>query len=196
MMCKVSTKCVWYLFIKQSFHGIMGGECCPVQRDLTVSSSTNLPEQRERLQSKAIYSRPWITWGSSGFACNQLQMNRCHVALSYFCTLTGQHTQDPHPSIASLSFSWYILKWCRKEIKTQFYFSNLIYFQVKLIFRHWLHHEKWAFILLRNMWQHLKLKVISEMEQIIKFCQRIMKTENNVHRWTDNNHTRNTLRNK
>lgn len=85
-MFKVSTKCVWHLLIKQSFHGIMGGECCPVQCDLTVSFSTTAPDQRERLQSKAIYSRPWITWGSSGFACNEFQMNRCHVALSHFCT--------------------------------------------------------------------------------------------------------------
>ncbi len=184
-------------FIKQSFHGIMGGECCPVQRDLTVSSSTNLPEQRERLQSKAIYSRPWITWGSSGFACNQLQMNQCHVALSYFWT---RFDWPAHTRPTSLHrFTIFLLiytEMMQERNKTQFYFSNLISFQVKLIFRHWLHHEKWAFILLRNMWQHLKLKVISEMEQILKFCQKIMKTENNVHRWTDNNHTRNTLRNK
>lgn len=160
MMCKVSTKCAWYFFIKQSFHGIMGGECCPVQCDLTVSSSTNLPEQRERLQSKAIYSRPWITWGSSGFACNQLQMNRCHVALSHFCT----HFDWPaHTRPTSLHCFTILLliytemmqerKKTLKVHKKSFYFSNLIYFQVKQDFqeylidsRHWLHHEKWALL--------------------------------------------------
>lgn len=126
VMFKVSPKCVWHLFIKQSFYGIMGGECCLMQRDLTASSSTTPTEQREQLQSKAINSRPWITWGSSGFACNQLQMNRCHITLSHFCAHFDwpAHTLDLLPSIASLSLSWHIKM---KERSQQNHFTSVIW---------------------------------------------------------------------
>lgn len=103
----------------------MGGECCLMQCDLTASSSTTRNRaKRARLQSKAIYSRPWITWGSSGFACNQLQMNRCHITLSHFCAHfdwpahTHTHTRPAYLHC----FTVILLTWSRKKSTKSFYF--------------------------------------------------------------------------